>query len=60
MKNKNSFKSTAKYMSRLSLFATSDKAMVNIPSIKMSLRPDIKARNGDLVTDGCGMLLTVG
>ena len=57
VKNKNSFTSAAKYMSRVGLFCTADKQTVLLPETRTLKRPDIKAINGELVTDGCGMQL---
>lgn len=53
--NRQSFKSIAKYLSRVGLFCTADKETQSIPEHRMMMKPDLKAENGEFVTDGCGM-----
>ncbi|XP_065062019.1 uncharacterized protein LOC135688892 isoform X1 [Rhopilema esculentum] len=51
--NRSEQKSTAKYLSKLGLFCTSDKQILSLSEERMAIRDDIRALNGDLVTDGC-------
>ena len=54
MLNRSEQKSTSKYLSKLGLFCTSDKQILSLSEERMLILDDIKALNGDLVTDGCG------
>ncbi|XP_065649345.1 uncharacterized protein LOC105846402 isoform X2 [Hydra vulgaris] len=51
------FKNVAKYMSRLGLYATADmKTRFRISTNMYSWTDDLKAKNGELTTDGCGKI----
>lgn len=56
--NKNEFISIAKYISRLGLYGTNDYYLGEL-SIESTMEiPDLKAENGDTLTDGCGYIST--
>lgn len=57
--NKHIFKSASQYLNRIGLFCTADKPATSITEYQIVRRPDIQARNGDLVTDGCGLFINL-
>ncbi|XP_065649354.1 uncharacterized protein LOC100214913 isoform X3 [Hydra vulgaris] len=51
------FKNVAKYMSRLGLYATADMgSLFEVSPDMISWVSDLKAKNGELTTDGCGKI----
>eukprot|EP00794_Sanderia_malayensis_P004794 gene4794-5421_t len=56
VENECEFTSTAKYLSRLGLFCSADKPVKLLHPQDVSCHDDVKALNGDIVTDGCGKI----
>ena len=54
--NPGDFKSSAKYLSRLGLFGTSDRPAGNLTADKLEEIEDLMAEDGTLVTDGAGYI----